>query len=164
MSANSKTYFAILVLAVVINTTAAAQDTTTLLNQPWQKLKTELQRKVDIAVNLTSIAGKSKKVDKILLDSVKSTAVNLSAYINSSTNLDSLTIQTTYHKNDNLSIVLSQVLVQLIDDPTFKSQNESITLQTQLEGAENRTAVAERNYNDACRKYKRFDLLFEKSK
>jgi ABC-type taurine transport system substrate-binding protein len=79
-----KTYFAILVLTVVINTTAAAQDTTTLLKQPWQKLKIELQRKVDIAVYLTSIAGKIKKVDKILLDSVKSTAANLGAFINSS--------------------------------------------------------------------------------
>jgi hypothetical protein len=54
------------------------------------------------------------------------------------------------------------MLVALEGDQDFKNTLVVRELQTNLEAVENRLKLAKVNYNNACRKAHRQDLLFEK--
>jgi hypothetical protein len=137
------------------------QDSLEVLMNSWLKLKTQLQRRTDITINLASVISKSGNADKDLIEMIKSTARDLSLFIDSTKNLDSVTVQETYQKNNSLTQALSKALVVLMDDTKLKSQEELRNLQMQIEMAENRVVVAKRNYNDICVERKRPDLIFE---
>ena len=156
----------ILIFSIFFVTTnkTLGQDSLAVLTDSWLNLKTQLQRKADIVINLTSIISKSEKADKALIEKIRSTAKDLRQFIDSSKTLDSLTVRLTYEKDNNLRQAVSKTLAALIDDAKFKSQEESKNLQIQLMGVENRMASAKSNYNSICIKYKRTDLIYEKLK
>ena len=141
---------------------AVGQDSLTVLLDSWIKLKSQLQRRTDIIINIVSVVSKSSKMDEDILKNVKSIAADFSLFIDSSKNLDSLTVKTTYQKSQGVAVALSKMIVMLENDSIHKSQDEYINLQVQLEAAENRIVAAKRNYNEICFNYKREDLIYDR--
>ena len=140
--------------------TSYGQDTTTQINTAWINLKTQLQRRTDIVSNLTSILSKSTKVDKEQLNNSKAFSIDLFKYVDTLNFKDSLSISLANGKNNRLTQALARTLATLENDKKLMSDNQLQGLLMQLEGCENRIALAKREYNDVCKEYGKADLLF----
>lgn len=136
------------------------QDTTAQINTAWSNLKTQLQRRTDIVSNLTSILSKSTKVDKEQLNNSKLFSIDLFKYVDTLSFKDSVTISLASTKNNKLTQALARTLATLENDKKLRSDNQLQGLLMQLEGCENRIALAKREYNDVCKEYGKTDLLF----
>lgn len=140
--------------------TIYGQDTTARINMAWTNLKTQLQRRTDIVSNLTSILSKSTKVDKEQLNNSKVFSIDLFKYVDTLSFKDSVTISLASTKNNKLTQALARTLATLENDKKLRSDNELQVLLMQLEGCENRIALAKQEYNDLCKEYGKTDLLF----
>lgn len=136
------------------------QDTTTQINTAWTNLKTQLQRRADIVNNLTSFLSKSTKVDKEQLNNSKVFSIDLFKYVDTLSFIDSLSISLANNKNNRLTQALARTLASLENDTKLRSDSQLQGLFTQLEGSENRIALAKREYNEVCKEYGKTDLLF----
>jgi hypothetical protein len=160
----SKFSISIIIFLFVSIPQMAGQDSIAILSGSWSKLKTQLQRRTDITSNLALVFSKNKKPDKDLVEKLRSTSTDLSLFIDSSKNLDSLAVRATYQKNNNLTAAWSRVLNKLISDTEFKSSDEARNLQMHLEIIENKMRYATLEHNNNCMKYKRPDLVFDKAR
>ncbi|MFN8306975.1 MAG: LemA family protein [Ferruginibacter sp.] len=136
------------------------QDTTVLINTAWTNLKTQLQRRTDIISNLTSILSTSTKIDKEQLNNCKVFSIDLFKYVDTLSFKDSLSISLASGKNHRLTQALAKTLATLENDKRLRSDNQLQGLIMQLEGCENRIALAKREYNETCKEYNKTDLLF----
>ena len=159
-----KFFTTILLLFLLSFQTSFGQDTTAQINTSWINLKTQLQRRTDIVSNLASILSKSTKVDKEQLSKSKTFAIDLFKYVDTLTLKDSLSICLANEKNNRLTEALEKTLASSDNDKKLSSNNQLPGLFMQLEGCENRIALAKREYNDICKEYKRTDLLFGSDK
>lgn len=155
-----KHFFRISVVLILISQNSFGQDTTALINSSWTNLKTQLQRRTNIISNLAAVLSKSKKVDKVELKNLKTYSIDLFNYVDTLTFKDSLSISLVNTKNNRLTQAVSRTLVALENDIKFKNKNEVSGLLMQLEGCENRIALAKREYNETCKEYQRPDLHF----
>ena len=159
-----KRFFALIpfsVTSLVVVQHASAQDSSGRLVSSWHKLTTDLQHRVDLAIVLAANIEKSKKPEKDITGPLRTDAIGLSLFIDSSKNLDSITVEAVYHKNNRLAQSISKALVWVMENKKLKSNPELMGLQAQIEGNENRIAVAKRNYNEICVELNRSDLLFD---
>ena len=136
------------------------QDTISIINASWTNLKTQLLRRADIVSNLTGLLSKSSKIDKEQLNNSKVFAVDLFKYVDTLNKKDSLSVSLASIKNNKLTQALARTIVTLENDSKLRSNNDVNGLLMQLEGCENRMALAKRAYNETCKKFKRTDLLF----
>ena len=136
------------------------QDTTTSIIKSWAILKTQLQRRTDIVINLTNTLTKSNKVDKKELAKSKKFATDIFKYLDTLKQFDSLSISVTMKKNSKLTKSLTKTIASLENDKKFNIRNDIINHYAQLEGTENRIALARREYNETCKTFNRLDLLF----
>jgi LemA protein len=155
------TIFFIILLSFQIS---YGQDTTALINKEWTNLKTQLQRRTDIISNLTSILSKSTKVDKEQLNNSKVFSIDLFKYVDTLSFKDSLSISLASDKNSRLTQALARTLATLENDKKLRSDNQLQGLLMQLEGCENRVALAKREYNEVCKQYGKTELLFGSDK
>jgi hypothetical protein len=87
--------------------------------------------------------------------------MDVSTYIDTLKQFDSLSIAMTIRKNNILTKLLTKAIILFRNDPQFKNQNDVINLMAQLEGAENRITVARYEYNVSCKIFNRPDLRFQ---
>jgi hypothetical protein len=120
-----------------------------------------LQRRTGIAGNLAVFLSQSTIVDKEQLGNSKLFAIDLYKYLDTLTFKDSLSISFASDKNSRLTQALARILITLENDKKLRSDNQLLGLFMQLEGCENKIALAKQAYNEACKKYKRIDLLFD---
>ena len=140
--------------------TIYGQDTTAQINKAWTNLKTQLQKRAGIISNLTSILSKSTKVDKEQLNNSKLFSIDLFNYVDTLSFKDSLTISLASMKNNKLTQALAKTLATLENNKKFRSDKQLQGLLMQLEGCENRIALAKRDYNSVCEEYGKTNLLF----
>jgi len=138
-----------------------AQDSAIQINSAWANLKTQLERRTDIVAHFSAILDQSTLIGKKQLARSRMFAVDLFKYIDTLNIKDSLTIGLAKNKNDSLRQELGKALPKLIQDPEFRNRSDFMGLIAQLEGINNRIVVARKEYNDLCKKFKRFDLLFD---
>ena len=139
------------------------QDTTCQINTSWTGLKKQLQRRSDIAVNLTAVLSKTKE-DKEQLNSLKASAIDLFKYVDTLCLRNSMAISLAETKNNKLTESLASVLIEAENDKIIRTSQAFIDIMIQLEGCENRIALAEQDYNNACKTRNRTDLLFKEEK
>jgi LemA protein len=136
------------------------QDTTTSIIKSWTVLKTQLQRRNTIVINLTNILPNSSKGDRKHLAKSKMYAREFFKYLDTLKRFDSLTIAATKEKNNTLSQSLSKTLLAYEKYGKFKQSDVVMNLISQLEGTENRISLARREHNETCKTFNRFDLQF----
>ncbi|GGF28557.1 LemA family protein [Echinicola rosea] len=123
------------------------------INGKWAEVETQYQRRADLIPNLVNTVKGYADFEKETLEGVinaraKATSINLNA--------DELTpekVAQFQQAQDQLSGSLSRLLVAVERYPDLKANQNFLDLQAQLEGTENRIAVARRNFNQSVQAY-----------
>lgn len=120
----------------------------------WSDVQNQYQRRADLIPNLVETVKGFAAQERNVLEAVtnaraRATSVQISA--------DKLTDPEAFKKFQDAQTQLSGALGRLIatveNYPDLKSNQNFLALQSQLEGTENRIAVARRDYIDAVRQY-----------
>ncbi|OGI83241.1 hypothetical protein A2997_00155 [Candidatus Nomurabacteria bacterium RIFCSPLOWO2_01_FULL_36_10b] len=110
------------------------------VNSMWAQIDVQLQRRYDLIPNLVQsvqgVAGQEQTVFGDLADA-------RSKYSGANTANDRVTA------SNQIESALSRLLVIVENYPTLQSSQAFRDLMTQLEGTENRVAVARKDYNDS---------------
>ncbi|ADU26904.1 LemA family protein [Ethanoligenens harbinense YUAN-3] len=125
----------------IYNGLVSAQEN---VHTAYSGIQTDLQRRSDLVPNLVAtVQGYAKHEETVYADIANARAALVSAG----------NAQQAATANDQLSSALSRLLVIAEAYPDLKANQNFIDLQTQLEGTENRIAVARTKYNDAVQSY-----------
>jgi len=123
------------------------------INGTWAEVETQYQRRADLIPNLVNTVKGYADFEQETLTGViearaKATSINLSAE-----DLSPEKIAQFQQAQDQLSGALSRLLVTVERYPDLKANQNFLELQAQLEGTENRIAVARRNFNQSVQEY-----------
>jgi LemA protein len=120
----------------------------------WAEVQTQYQRRSDLIPNLVStVQGYAAQERGVLVDVTNARASATQVKLDPSMLSDPQAFQRFEQAQNTLGGALSRLLVANERYPELKSNENFLALQSQLEGTENRIAVARRDYNDAARIY-----------
>lgn len=112
--------------------------------QAYSNVDTQLQRRSDLIPNLVStVKGYASHEEQIYSD-----IANARAQLNNATTIDEKD-----KANTQLESALSRLLVVVEQYPDLKASEQFTSLQTQLEGTENRITIARQRYNETATEY-----------
>jgi LemA protein len=120
----------------------------------WGDVQADYQRRADLIPNLVATVQAYAQQERGVLTAVtqaRAQATHIS--VDASTINDPVAFQKFQAAQNQLSGVLGRLLAISENYPDLKSNQNFLALQAQLEGTENRIAVARRDYNDAVRDY-----------
>jgi LemA protein len=120
----------------------------------WADVQNQYQRRSDLIPNLVATVQGYAKQEKDTFTAVtearaKATSINIDA----SQLTDPAKLQQFQEAQGQLSSALGRLLAVSENYPDLKSNQNFLALQSQLEGTENRIAVARRDYIEAVRQY-----------
>lgn len=123
------------------------------INGTWAEVETQYQRRADLIPNLVNTVKGYADFEQETLTGViearaKATSINLSVE-----DLSPEKIAQFQQAQDQLGGALSRLLVAVERYPDLKANQNFLELQAQLEGTENRIAVARRNFNQSVQEY-----------
>jgi LemA protein len=120
----------------------------------WADVQNQYQRRADLIPNLVStVQGYAKQEKDVLTSVVEARAKATSVHIDASQLTDPDKIKQFQDAQAQLSGALGRLLAVSENYPDLKSNQNFLALQSQLEGTENRIAVARRDYIEAVRAY-----------
>jgi hypothetical protein len=131
------------------------------LLKSWDKLSNQFLYRVQVFENFTSSIGKKKSIDIVYLDSLKNLKLILKEKLGQTQSFDSLYIRDIKALNKRIFGFLPLRLNSMENDSLSISPKEFTDLQTSLESAENRIFMAQKEYNEACYKINRKDLVYK---
>ena len=119
----------------------------------WANVENAYQRRADLIPNLVKTVQGAANYEKGTLEAVinaraKATSVQVNA-----DNLDENSIAQFQKAQDELSSALSRLMVVVERYPELKANQNFLELQSQLEGTENRIAVARNAFNEAAKQF-----------
>jgi LemA protein len=123
------------------------------VNAAESQIKVQLQRRADLIPNLVETVAYAKQEQTIFLGVAEARA-RLAGAVQSG-NLDSMAAA-----NQALNAPLSRLLAIAENYPQLKSNENFRALQDQLEGTENRIAVARQDYNETVNTYNAYIRRF----
>lgn len=127
------------------------QDET--VKKVWNNVQTQYQRRSDLIPNLVrTVQGEANFERGTLNDVISARARATSVQVDPS-KLTTENIQQYQQAQNQLSGALSRLLVTVEQYPTLRANDAFRGLQTQLEGTENRIAVARNDFNSAVQDY-----------
>lgn len=123
------------------------------INGQWAGVETQYQRRADLIPNLVNTVKGYADFERETLTEViearsRATSINLDGE-----NLTPENIAVFEQAQQQLSGALSRLLVTVEKYPDLKANQNFLELQAQLEGTENRIAVARRNFNQSVQAY-----------
>jgi LemA protein len=117
-------------------------------------VQTDYQRRADLIPNLVAtVQAYAQQERTVLREVTDARARATSIQIDPSKLTDPQAFQRFQQSQNQLSGALSRLLVASERYPDLKSNENFLALQSQLEGTENRIAIARRDYNEAVRDY-----------
>ena len=120
----------------------------------WSEVLNQYQRRADLIPNLVeTVKGFAKQESGVLEAVTAARAAATSVKVDASTINDPETFKKFQEAQAQLSGSLGRLLAIQENYPVLKSNQNFLTLQSQLEGTENRIAVARRDYIEAVRAY-----------
>jgi LemA protein len=124
------------------------------VNAAWGDLQADYQRRADLIPNLVETVKGYAQQEKTVLTQVtearaKATSIQLSADDLS----DPAKVAAFQNAQSQLGGLLGRLLATFEAYPDLKSNENFLTLQSQIEGTENRIEIARRDYNEAVRQY-----------
>jgi LemA protein len=130
----------------------------------WAEVQNQYQRRADLVPNLVRTVQGSANFEKSTLQSVVEARAKVgSVRLDSSTIDDPAKLKQFEEAQGQLSSALSRLLVVAEQYPDLKSTAAFRDLQAQLEGTENRIAVARRRYIETVSEYNATVLKFPTS-
>ena len=120
----------------------------------WADVLNQYQRRNDLIPNLVAtVKGYAKQESSVLEAVTAARASATSVHVDASTITDPETFKKFQDAQAQLSGALGRLLAITENYPDLKSNQNFLALQSQLEGTENRIAVARRDYIEAVRVY-----------
>jgi LemA protein len=124
------------------------------VNAAWGDLQADYQRRADLIPNLVNtVKGYAQQEKSVLVQVTEARARATSVQLNANDLSDPAKVQAFQNAQAQLSGSLGRLLASFEAYPDLKSNENFLTLQTQLEGTENRIEIARRDYNEAVRQY-----------
>src|SRR5438270_9519108 len=120
----------------------------------WADVQNNYQRRADLIPNLVAtVQGYAKQEKDVLTSVVEARAKATQVKIDASQLTDPEKLKQFQDAQNQLTGALGRLLAVSENYPDLKSNQNFLALQSQLEGTENRIAVARRDYIDAVRAY-----------
>jgi LemA protein len=120
----------------------------------WSEVLNQYQRRTDLIPNLIeTVKGFAEQERKVLTDVVEARAKATQTKLPDNILTNPEAFQKFQQAQSQLSGALGRLLVVVERYPDLKSNQNFLTLQSQLEGTENRIAIARRDYIESVRIY-----------
>jgi LemA protein len=120
----------------------------------WADVQNQYQRRADLIPNLVeTVKGFAKQEREVLTQVIEARARATQVKVDPSIVTDPARFKEFQDAQNQLSGALGRLLVVVERYPELKSNQNFLALQSQLEGTENRIAVARRDYIEAVRAY-----------
>ena len=120
----------------------------------WAQVQNQYQRRADLVPNLVNTVKAYMNHEKDTLTAVTEARAKVgSIQVNEDTLKDPQKLHQFEQAQQQLGSALQRLMVVVERYPDLKSNQNFLTLQAQLEGTENRIAVARRDYIQAVQKY-----------
>ena len=120
----------------------------------WADVQNQYQRRSDLIPNLVAtVQGYAAQEKNVLTAVVEARAKATQIKLDASDLTDPAKLKAFQDAQNQLTGVLGRLLAVTENYPDLKSNANFLALQSQLEGTENRIAVARRDYIDAVRAY-----------
>ncbi len=134
-----------------INSVPAAEENA---KAKWADVESQYQRRADLIPNLVeTVKGFATQEQDTLTAVVEARARATSVQVSADDLNDPAKVEAFANAQAQLSSGLGRLLASFEAYPELKSNQNFLALQSQLEGTENRIAVARRDYNEAVRQY-----------
>jgi LemA protein len=152
---------AVFLSACGINAIPTAEETA---KARWADVQSQYQRRADLIPNLVStVKGYAKQESSVLVGVTEARAKATSIQVSADDLKDPAKIQQFGAAQGQLSAALGRLLSVQEAYPDLKSNTNFLTLQSQLEGTENRITIARRDYNQAVQQYNTLIRTFPNS-
>ncbi|MCJ2096017.1 LemA family protein [Methylobacterium sp. J-072] len=120
----------------------------------WSEVQNQYQRRADLIPNLVeTVKGYAQQEKDVLIGVTEARAKASSVKVDASTVSDPQKFKEFQDAQNQLSGALGRLLVTVEKYPDLKSNQNFLALQSQLEGTENRIAVARRDYIGTVQAY-----------
>lgn len=120
----------------------------------WAEVQNQYQRRADLIPNLVeTVKGYATQEREVLTQVTEARASATQVKVDASTITDPAAFEKYAQAQDQLSGVLGRLMMIQERYPDLKSNQNFLALQSQLEGTENRIAIARRDYNAAVQDY-----------
>ncbi len=147
-----------LVLALGLSLSACGVNTIPTLDETakarWADVENQYQRRTDLIPNLVAtVQGYAKQEKDVLVAVTEARAKATSIHVDANDLTDPAKVKALQDAQNSLTGALSRLLAVSENYPDLKSNANFLALQSQLEGTENRIAVARRDYIAAVQAY-----------
>ena len=120
----------------------------------WADVQADYQRRADLIPNLVAtVKGYAAQERNVLVEVTQARASATQVKVDASTLTDPAAFAKYEQAQNQLSGVLGRLMAISERYPDLKSNTNFLALQSQLEGTENRIAIARRDYNSAVQDY-----------
>ncbi len=138
-------------IASMYNTIVTKHETITA---KWAQVENVYQRRLDLIPNLVAtVKGYAEHEKDTLTAVVEARAKAVQTKIDAGAISDQSKFDAFAKAQDQLSSVLSRLMVIVEKYPDLKANQNFLSLQSQLEGTENRISVERKRYNEIVRSY-----------
>jgi LemA protein len=146
------------VVGIALTLSACGYNTIPTLQEQakarWSDVQNQYQRRADLIPNLVAtVQGYAAQEKSVLTAVVEARAKATQIKLDASDLTDPNKLKAFQDAQNQLTGVLGRLLAVTENYPDLKSNANFMALQSQLEGTENRIAVARRDYIDAVRAY-----------
>jgi LemA protein len=153
-----RTYFALTIIGLSLVLSACGYNTIPTLQETakarWSDVQNQYQRRADLIPNLVAtVQGFAAQEKNVLTAVVEARAKATQIKLDASDLTDPDKMKAFQDAQNQLTGALGRLLAVTENYPDLKSNANFMALQSQLEGTENRIAVARRDYIDAVRAY-----------
>jgi len=158
MSLSARLRAAAIVLALAVPLASCGVNTIPTLEETakarWADVENQYQRRSDLIPNLVStVQGYAKQEKDVLVAVTEARAKATSIHVDAGDLTDPAKVKALQDAQNALSGALGRLLAVSENYPDLKSNANFLSLQAQLEGTENRIAVARRDYIAAVQAY-----------
>lgn len=134
-----------------INTVPTKEEA---VNASWGEVQNQYQRRADLVPNLVAtVEGFAKQERDVLVEVTEARARATQTTLSPDQLNDPAAMQRFADAQGALSQSLGRLMLVVERYPELKSNQNFLALQSQLEGTENRIAIARRDYNQAVQGY-----------
>lgn len=123
------------------------------VSSSWSEVVNQYQRRADLVPNLVAVAKKYASHEQEIFENVAKARAQVGGININANNIDTAALQKFDQAQNQLTGALSKLIAVSENYPDLKANQTFENLMTQLEGTENRIAVARKRYIGAVQEY-----------